>query len=335
MNHVAVLGAGAGGCAAAAHLRLLGLNVALWNRTESRITSIRERGGIELFGDTKQTGFAEIRTVTTDMASVLKNADTVIVTVPASGHADVARECARYIRDDQTVILNPGYMSSIEFSSIVGSIKRVRTRIAETSCLTYTCRMTKPTEVMVFRTSRFILLSAFPGVHTEGILETLADAYAFVKPAINVFEAGLNNPNQIVHPTITILNAARIESGEDFLFYKDGVTHSVAKLIEDVDNERLLICKRMHFKEITSPQRAYMSGHASPNSTIYDVYTRSEQLGKVKAPSSLSYRFLTEDIPYGLVMWSSLARAIGVATPTIDSMVTIASRLNRTDYWNT
>ena len=35
---------------------------------------------------------------------------------------------------------------------------------------------------------------------------------------------------------------------------------------------------------------------------------------------------------YGLVTWSSLGRAVGVATPTIDAVVHLISTLHQKDY---
>ncbi len=46
----AVIGAGHGGKAMAAHLALMGFKISLYNRTASHIDVIKKRGGIELDG---------------------------------------------------------------------------------------------------------------------------------------------------------------------------------------------------------------------------------------------------------------------------------------------
>jgi opine dehydrogenase len=42
---------------------------------------------------------------------------------------------------------------------------------------------------------------------------------------------------------------------------------------------------------------------------------------------------LTEDIPYGLVPLCSIAKVAGIQTPTLDSIVTLASTINEVDHW--
>ena len=63
----AVIGAGHGGKAMAAHLALMGFKVSLYNRTASHVEIIKKRGGIELDGGgrcaarVRQTGTGHIQ----------------------------------------------------------------------------------------------------------------------------------------------------------------------------------------------------------------------------------------------------------------------------------
>ncbi len=64
-----VIGAGHGGKAMAAHLALMGADVALWNRTFDHISIIKKRGGIELeSAEGGPHGFGKMSLVTSDMA---------------------------------------------------------------------------------------------------------------------------------------------------------------------------------------------------------------------------------------------------------------------------
>ena len=47
----------------------------------------------------------------------------------------------------------------------------------------------------------------------------------------------------------------------------------------------------------------------------------------IRAPDSLRTRYLTEDVPYGLVPLASIARQLGVGTPVIDLFIDLASML--------
>src|SRR5436190_871613 len=93
---VAVLGAGHGGLALAAYLSTQGHRVALWNRSPDRLAPVEALGGIHLTVPGTSPTFAPIGMATTHMASVLSSTRRVLVAVPASAHAEVARECAPY-----------------------------------------------------------------------------------------------------------------------------------------------------------------------------------------------------------------------------------------------
>ena len=81
IRSVAILGAGNGGCAAAADLTRRGFDVRLFNRTRGRIEPIVERGGLELTGEAGD-GFVELAVVTDDLATAVRGVDLVMVTAP-------------------------------------------------------------------------------------------------------------------------------------------------------------------------------------------------------------------------------------------------------------
>lgn len=48
--------------------------------------------------------------------------------------------------------------------------------------------------------------------------------------------------------------------------------------------------------------------------------------------AAIKSRYVTEDVPYGLVPMSELGRKLGVATPLIDAFIEIAGAMNQEDY---
>ena len=88
----AVVGAGHGGKAIAAHLAIKGFTVNLYNRTFSRIQPIKKMRGIELEGEVK--GFGKLNVVTSDMEKAIRGVDIIMVVVPANGHISIAQRCA-------------------------------------------------------------------------------------------------------------------------------------------------------------------------------------------------------------------------------------------------
>ena len=65
--------------------------------------------------------------------------------------------------------------------------------------------------------------------------------YPAVSKAKNVLETGLNNVNPFIHPPIVLLNTGSTERGNRVLFYHEGITPSVQRLVEGVDQERLAL----------------------------------------------------------------------------------------------
>ena len=107
VRKVAVLGAGHGGCAAAADLILRGFTVRLHARSATRLAPLRDRGGIEAGG--VQTGFATPEVMTTDLAEAINGADIIMLVVPSVAHSYYAEELAPLLNGKVAVMLNPGH----------------------------------------------------------------------------------------------------------------------------------------------------------------------------------------------------------------------------------
>src|SRR5512139_1961369 len=90
-----VIGAGHGGKAMAAHLALMGFPVCMYNRTQENIAVIKQRGGIELEScEGGPRGFGKLEHVTSNMGEAVEFAEVMMVVVPSSAHADIAKAAA-------------------------------------------------------------------------------------------------------------------------------------------------------------------------------------------------------------------------------------------------
>ena len=104
-------------------------------------------------------------------------------------------------------------------------------------------RVTEPGVINVFlKLTTDVYLAAMPRAGTDRLYDLVRDVWPAVEKAESVFQTTLQNGNPVIHPAVTLLNAGLLErTGGDFLFYEEGVTESVGRLIEAVDNERLAI----------------------------------------------------------------------------------------------
>ncbi len=85
MNRVTVIGAGNGGVSMAAWLSLRGCSVSLYDKFDQALKGIKKAGGIML-REPLTEGFAQIDTVTSDIAVALQDSELIMVVTPAFAH---------------------------------------------------------------------------------------------------------------------------------------------------------------------------------------------------------------------------------------------------------
>ena len=173
LRQVAVLGAGHGGQAMAGHLALQGVAVNVYNRSSARLAAMQEQGGVYVEGVVK--GFGRLRTITSDLATALADAELIMVVVPASAHRQIAQACAPHLRDGQIIILNPGRTGgALEFAATLrakGCTAQIK--LAETQTLVYSCRLAAPGRVRILSLKRRVLLAALPATNTADVLSAV------------------------------------------------------------------------------------------------------------------------------------------------------------------
>jgi opine dehydrogenase len=332
-----ILGAGHGGTAMAAHLGLMGFPVRLFNRSPERITPIQLAGSIELVApdlvDLPQ-GYAPVQVATTDPEEAIVGADILMVCTPATGHRYMAQRCAPLLTDGQIIVLNPGRTGgALEFTHVLREDGvRADVIVAEAQTFIYAARMLNPAQVRIFRVKNSIPVAALPAYRTPEVVRRLRVAFPQFVPGDNVMKTSMDNIGAIFHPAVTVLNSARIESTHgDFEYYLEGITPSVARVLERMDAERVAVGEAMGFQCLTARQWLYMAYDAAGR-TLYDAINANPGYAGIRAPRTLDTRYLSEDVPMSLVPISSLGELLGVPTPTIDHVIGLACVLHGVDY---
>ncbi len=335
-RYFTVIGAGHGGKAMASHLALMGFHVTLYNRSATNISAIQARGGIELESyEGGPRGFSRLTLVTSDIGEAVAQADIIMVVVPSTAHANIAKIVAPHLRDGQIVVLNPGRTcGTIEFAKILGDHScRADVTVAETETFIYTSRSEGPAQTRIFRIKEAVPLAALPATRTPMVLAALASAYPQFIDGVNVLHTGLNNMGAIFHPTLTILNAGRIECiGEEFQFYIDGVTPAVARVLEELDRERVTVASALGIRARTGLEWLHMAYNAT-GINLYEAIRNQPGYYGIKAPTTLNHRYITEEVPMSLVPIAALGQRYGVSVRGMDSIIRLASIIHQTDYW--
>ncbi len=368
---IAVLGAGHGGRAVAAFLGAVGYDVNLYNRTPENIAITKQQRGIyltyapeledELFAnnvdrvevepkheyflthlerrietDVKQV-FGRLNKVSSNIQEVIEGRELLMVAVPATGHRFIAKQCAPYLQDGQTVVLNPGRcFGAIEFYKIIYDYYKEKGKnppdinVAEAQSFVYTARRLKPRSVRIFGVKNSVDIAALPSHKTREVINVVGDIYPQFTPEKNVLKTSLGNLGGVFHVPTTVLNANKIDRKEDFEYYRDGVTEHTAAIIEDVDKERLAIAKAMDVDVVSARWWLYLT-YGSEGSDLYESVQNTHAYMGIEGPESVNHRYILEDVPTSLVPLSSLGKKVGVPTPLIDSFIHQATSLLRKD----
>ncbi len=332
---ITVLGAGAGGTAVAFDCADHGHEVRLFDFPQfpDNIKSVASQAGLHAEGDI--SGFSPIAYAGHDIDEALDEAELIYIVGPAYSTEPFGEAVAGKLRPGQTVIVSPSSCGgALAFKQAAGlALEDDAIRVAETSTLHYAVRLTEPGRIHVFlKLKAGNLLAALPGRHTEEILQLVADVYPGMEPARNVLQTSLQNANPVIHPAVTLANAARIEgTGGDFLFYEEGVSDSVGRIIEAVDRERIAIGEKLGITVLPDPEIGMRQGYMLA-SNYGSGYREAPGFLGIGAQPQLDHRYLNEDVGYGLVFMSRLARQVGIKTPTMDSIIQISSVLMDRDY---
>jgi opine dehydrogenase len=329
----AVLGAGHGGLAMAGHLAIMGFDVNLYNRTKERVDHINDRGGIEVDGVVQ--GFGTPNLATSNIKDAIEDVDVIMVVVPAYGHSFMAKKSAKYLQDGQIIVLNPGRTCGVfEFYHVLekeGS--KAKVIVAETQTFIYVSRHVEFARAHIFDIKNSVPTAALPAYKTPEVLELLNQAYPQFVSATNVLETSFDNIGAIFHPIITLLNTARIEDEHvDFQYYLDGVTQSVAKVLERADNERVSVGTKLGVHLHSAREWLYLA-YDSPGKTLFEAIHATPGYKGVMAPATLTHRYVLEDVPMSLVPMVAVGEHVGLKMPTLRSFIHLASIIHDTDFW--
>lgn len=333
---ITVIGAGHGGKPMAAHLALMGFPITLYNRTPEHVSAIKELSGIDLVSSEGELeGFGKLACVTSNMAEALEKAEMIMVVVPSSAHGDVAKVCAPHLKDGQIIILHPGRTcGAIEFTKMLREQNcQAEVTVAETETFLYASRSDGPAQARIFRIKEAVPLAALPAIHTRLVLDHIHEAFPQFIDGGNVLQTGLNNMGAIFHPALTILNSGWIESTHgDYQFYIEGVTPSVARVLEVLDRERVTVASSLGIRARTALEWLKLAYDTVGDDLHEAIHNQPGYYG-IKAPPTLNHRYIFEDIPMSLVPIASLGGRYGVSVRGMDSIIRLACIIHRTDYW--
>jgi len=353
---IAVLGAGNGGYVMAADLSMVGHKVNLYELpeyAEYNLNPVIERGGIEVISqDTSgneivlsaggRSSFIKISgEVGADIQKAISGVDIIMLVVPGFVREKFIRAFAPYLEDDQIILIWPGYFGALQCVKLLKDLGVEKdVTVAETESLIYNCTKLGNAKVRNKGQKEKMLVSIFPAKKKETAFNELQKIYPQFLPANNVLETTLVNVNPPLHPQSVLLNLYRVE--RKFYPFDEklnkpiekayDVTPGMARVMEQVDMERMKIGEKLGLK-LNSLQKTLGIFYGAKGKDLYETISTCYAYQVQGAPLSLEDRYVTEDIPYGLVPYTLLGEQLGIRVNTIRAMATIGCSVTGRNFW--
>lgn len=263
------------------------------------------------------------------LVNAMADAQAIIISLPAYGHARVMQAAAPHVAAGQPVFVMPSLSLGGLLMARLLHARGVSAPVVSVGTTVATARKLATTPdaaaVQVLSVRTRLDVAATPATATSGMIALASTVFGdcFV-PQTDALAIALSNVNPISHVPLALANLSRIEAAEAWTQY-DRMTGSTARMTEALDGERLAVARSFGLT-VRSIHEHFHHSFGVPVASL-DAQSRSVHAsrGSPAGPTSLASRYLTEDVPYGLAFFARMARTNGVAVPVADGCVGLAS----------
>jgi len=301
-----------------------------------------------------------IRSISADPAEVIPRADMVLVLVPAFAHAAVLRRIAPYLSDETVLGCIPA-RGGFEFdaANICGRQAGKQRTIFGLQTLPWSTRVKTVGELVhVGVVKQEVFLAALPASRATPIARQLARILGIrIIPTQSFLGMTLGNPGQFIHPGL-MYGHFRSWRGEEYdedsipMLFADA-TDEMGELVERLSREAVAVADRieqrtedvLNLRDVVMPVRDWLRrayGHATSDTSTTGACFRTGPIQARRAPvvesrpgrfiPDFGYRYLSEDVPFGLVPTRALAEIADVETPAIDRVISWAQAVLQRTY---
>ncbi len=335
---IAVLGAGNGGQAFAGSLTLSGhdVHLAAVADHDTQIRVLQTFGGVLVEGQTAEGlegGFARVARVDTDIVQAVSSNELIILTVPAYAQDVYLDEIAKHAQAGSMVLIQPGKFGALRLVNRLRLMGRdpQELLIGETSTFLYAAKMHGLDRIWLRGVKKELPLAAWPAARTDEMLERLHSVNHQYVSAQNVLATSVDDAAYALHPVSTLLNLSRLEVMGPYRTHYYDLTPQVSRMVQAVDEERCQIAHAFNIHVSTLLEQA-KSMYGLEGDSVYEALKQTTVHRDQITPNGADHRYVTEEVPYGLVPMLDLAEVAGIKAPAIEAIVTTASVVNNTDY---
>lgn len=330
---IALIGAGAIGQTFVIDLTRRGYRIgALVERNAAHVGALRAAGRISLTGYLGEAT-VQLPPLASDTAGAARCC-VILVATTVDAHAAVARALAPVLADDHVVLLANGYVDgSLRFAAELNAAGcRAKPAVLELNTTPFLVCSPQPGRVHVTARKRWMELTSFEDGLAREHFALLAGIVPGIEAGDNALASSLNNQNPVAHVPSYLLNAAEARRSEPVT---PDATRGGAFYLEDYSSEEVLRLRAAVDDERMQVMRVLGLGDhviARPDFSLRCYGPGAREAVSPRMGRTFSRRFLTEDVPYGLVPIERLGRQSSVNTPVISATITLASVLESHDW---
>lgn len=324
---VGVVGSGGVGLACAAWTAERGHEVSVWSPRGSADVLRREplsaTGALEV---TLRVGHAN------SAQELAEFSDVILIAVPLNGHRIVMDALLPHLRSGQLVLVSSMASLSSLYLFEAARSRGVRVSVASFGTTILTARLKEPGQVNIMTRRGNVSVSCLP---RSGLPNALATCQALFGGEFtaddNPLISTLANTNAITHVPLALFNWTRIERGENWPQYHF-MTPRVASVIEKLDAERRAIANAFGF-HVRSIDQHFSQSFNTNATRLEDIAAELHRTrGGPPGPTNVRTRFLSEDVPFGLVFLLALGGVARIFAPITEAMITTSGLIVGEDF---
>ena len=326
------------------------VNVLSLGHCRRLLSSVKPDGYIRCINDMGNDRYGKASTISSDPAEVVPGSNIILFALPTDRHELYLKAMLPYIQEGTYIGSMPGEGGfDLCVRNVLGQDLAEKCILFSLETLPWACRIqTFGQVVQVLGTKKDIDLCVYPGNRCwEGrdIVQSMIGPLPVVKtsPTSTFLGVPLMNPNSIAHPSI-LYGLLRNWDGvtpysKPPLFYQ-GLDDFTAEIMDRVSKEILLVKDKIlsEYPSIDLDlvrsigdffEEAYADDIAD-HSTLRNMFVSNKGYDGLTFPTVkveggylplFDHRYLTEDLPCGMLVQKGIAQLAGVPTPTMDRVI--------------
>jgi opine dehydrogenase len=326
---IGLAGAGSVAFATAALLHDAGHDPMLWSPSGAGTTDLAQGAALIATGALETTLTPRIAA---DAAELARENDVLMVVLPGYGHKTVLDALATHIESRHHVIISSHASLGAVYLAQLLAARGITVPITAWGTTICTGRRQSGTEVLVNTIRSKVDLCTVPEDRSDTALALCRDLFGDrFQPRNGLLAISLSNLNPQNHMGIALGNITRMERGE---IWSQGqnVTPAIGNLLEELDAERRAIAQALGLEVRTIFEHFHLSFHV-PIASISEMNQQMHEQGNGgTGPATGDSRYVTEDVPYGLVLTAALGRLTGKRAVLHEAGIRIFSAMYGRDF---